>query len=233
MPRLGQQKVKPDGVKSLACRSGKAEKISYLKAPPDRCRNLVREANAGFVDVYAESGELAPRLLYEWGVWKGSQNEMDDAQPAPSRGASSLEPSASGIARLGSSIHIKGTLTGEEDLLIEGSVEGEVTLGKNKVTIGRSGRVKADIHGSAICVEGEVKGNLFGEDQVIIRQSGKVRGNVTAPRVNLENGAKFKGAIDMQPGTERATQPTSSSATSSKPVPSRGTAPPKVRQTGG
>lgn len=111
------------------------------------------------------------------------------------------------VARLGPSLVIKGTLSGEEDLLVEGRVDGEISLRQNRVTVGENGRVKADIFSKSICVEGEVQGNLFGEDEVVIRRSGKVRGNVTAPRVTLENGAKFKGAIDMQPGSEKKPQP--------------------------
>lgn len=102
-------------------------------------------------------------------------------------------------ASLGPSISISGSLSGNEDLVIEGSVEGEVRVKDHLVTISETGRVKADVYGRSICVEGEVKGNLIGDEQVIIRKSGRVSGNVTAPRVNLENGAKFKGAIDMQP----------------------------------
>lgn len=147
-------------------------------------------------------------------MWKSGQNESEPTPGTPPRAAAPEGPTRT--ARLGPSIRIKGTLTGEEDLLIEGSVEGEVTLGRNKVTIGESGRVQADIRGSSICVEGEVKGNLFGEEQVIIRRSGKVRGNVTAPRVNLENGAKFKGAIDMQPGAEAARSQTARAAAGPK-----------------
>lgn len=111
-------------------------------------------------------------------------------------------PARSGVAKpasLGPSISISGNLSGNEDLVIEGSVEGEVRVNDHLVTISETGRVKADVYGRSICVEGEVKGNLIGDEQVIIRKSGRVRGNVTAPRVNLENGAKFKGAIDMQP----------------------------------
>lgn len=147
-------------------------------------------------------------------MWKSGQNESEPNMQAPTRSAA--PEGQTRTARLGPSIRIKGALTGEEDLLIEGAVEGEVTFGRNKVTIGESGRVQADIRGSSICVEGEVKGNLFGEEQVIIRRSGKVRGNVTAPRVNLENGAKFKGAIDMQPGADssgpRSTEPATAGA---------------------
>ncbi len=106
------------------------------------------------------------------------------------------------VARLGPSLVVKGTLAGDEDLLVQGRLDGEISLRQNRVTIGESGRVKADVYSKSICVEGEVNGNLFGEEEVVIRRSGKVRGNVTAPRVTLENGAKFKGSIDMQPGSE-------------------------------
>ncbi len=107
------------------------------------------------------------------------------------------------MARLGPSLVVKGTLAGDEDLLVEGRLDGEIALRQNRVTIGESGRLKADVYSKSICVEGEVDGNLFGEEEVVIRRSGNVRGNVTAPRVTLENGAKFKGSIDMQPGSEK------------------------------
>lgn len=107
------------------------------------------------------------------------------------------------VARLGSSLVVNGTLAGDEDLLIEGRVEGEISLRQNRVTVGEGGVVKADIFAKSIGVAGEVRGNLFGEDEVVIRRSGKVRGNVTAPRVSLEDGAKFKGSIDMQPGSAK------------------------------
>ncbi len=101
-------------------------------------------------------------------------------------------------AVVGPSIKIKGELTGEEDLMIQGRVEGRIELKKNNVTVGKSGNVQADIYGKIISVEGEVEGDLFGEEKIIVRKSGTVRGNMTAPRVNLEDGAKFKGAIDME-----------------------------------
>jgi len=100
-------------------------------------------------------------------------------------------------AIIGPSISIKGELAGEEDLLIQGRVEGKIDLKKHNVTVGKNGRVKADIYGKVISIEGEVQGNLFGEEKIVLRQSGVVRGNITAPRVNLEDGAKFKGSIDM------------------------------------
>ena len=101
-------------------------------------------------------------------------------------------------AVVGPSIKIKGELTGEEDLMVQGRVEGRIELKKNNVTVGKNGNVQADIYGKIISIEGEVEGDLFGTEKIIVRKSGTVRGNMTAPRVNLEDGARFKGAIDME-----------------------------------
>lgn len=100
---------------------------------------------------------------------------------------------------IGPSIEIQGELTGGEDLLIEGRVDGKVDLRGHNVNIGKNGRVTADVFGKTITVEGQVNGNLFGDDQIILRQSSTVRGNLTAPRVSLEDGSNFKGSIDMTP----------------------------------
>jgi cytoskeletal protein CcmA (bactofilin family) len=102
-------------------------------------------------------------------------------------------------ALIGPTILIKGDLTGEEDLLIDGRVEGRVELRKHNITVGKNGRVKADLYGKVITVEGEVHGNLYGDEQLVLRQSSTVRGNILAPRVVLEDGANFKGSIDMSP----------------------------------
>lgn len=102
-------------------------------------------------------------------------------------------------ATIGPSIHIKGDVTGEENLVIEGTVDGAVKVKNNDVTIGVSGKVKANIYAASISVEGELNGDLIGEDKVIIRNTGKVQGNIVSPRVSLEEGAKFKGSIDMDP----------------------------------
>lgn len=100
-------------------------------------------------------------------------------------------------ATIGSSILVKGDLSGEEHLLIQGRVEGQINLDGNDLTVGSRGRVKADIHAKVVSVEGEVRGNLFGEEKIIIRKTGNVKGNLVAPRVSLEDGATFKGIIDM------------------------------------
>ena len=101
-------------------------------------------------------------------------------------------------ATIGASISIKGDISGEEDLTIEGRIEGEIRFQNHNVTVGAKGRVHADVYGKSIRVEGEVNGNLVGQDEVIIRETGKVEGNLTAPRVTLEDGSSFRGSIDMQ-----------------------------------
>ena len=101
-------------------------------------------------------------------------------------------------AVIGSSLVVKGDVHGEEDLVIQGQIEGKVVLKKNSITVGSNGRVKADLYGKQIIIEGSVQGNLFGEDKIIVKKSGNVRGNLLAPRINLEEGAKFKGSIDME-----------------------------------
>ena len=105
-------------------------------------------------------------------------------------------------ATIGASIIIKGDLSGDEDLIIEGRVEGKVDLKQHNVTVGRSGRVKADIVGKVVTIEGEVDGNVFAQEQAILRQAGAIRGNITAPRVILEDGSRFKGSIDMESSRE-------------------------------
>ena len=155
-------------------------------------------------------------------MWKANPEEAhsEDTASTPSQGRSAVPSSGQRVATLGPSLVIRGTLSGQEDLLIEGQVEGEISLRKHSVTVGQKGRVKADIFSKSICVEGEVHGNLFGEDNVTIRRSGKVKGNVTSPRVSLEDGSKFKGAIDMNPPPQQqaAEQPKGRRATATRQV---------------
>lgn len=118
----------------------------------------------------------------------------------PSVPVSSGTVTARSDAMIGSSIVIKGTVTGDEDLLIEGKVEGTIDLNSNVVSVGQSGRVSADINAKIVNIEGEVTGDITGNEKVVISKSGNVRGNIVAPRVTLEDGAIFKGSIDMDPG---------------------------------
>jgi len=109
---------------------------------------------------------------------------------------------------IGPSIKIKGEATGEEELLIQGKVEGTISLKDQELSVGESERVTADIDARVVKIEGEVTGDISGSEKVVIARSGNVRGNIVAPRVTLEDGAIFKGSIDMDPGEAAATKPT-------------------------
>lgn len=100
---------------------------------------------------------------------------------------------------VGASICIKGDVTGDEDLVIQGHVEGSINLKGHNVTISKSAKVEANIEASQIIVEGELSGDMNGNEKVVIRETGNVHGNIIAPRVNLEDGAMFKGSIEMEP----------------------------------
>ena len=98
-------------------------------------------------------------------------------------------------ATIGPSIQISGDVTGNEDVRIEGRVEGTVSLADNVLTIGKEGQINATVNARAIFVEGRVEGDLKGDEQIVVQSSGNVRGNIVAPRVTLEDGCKFKGSI--------------------------------------
>lgn len=112
-------------------------------------------------------------------------------------GASAAAVGKRGQAVIGPSIQIDGELRGGEDLLIEGQVTGTVELKNHALTIGSQGKVKADIHARAVYVEGTLEGDVYGSERVSIRKSAQMRGNVNAPSVSLEDGARFKGSIEM------------------------------------
>ena len=134
-------------------------------------------------------------------MWKKSESEAPQPQfePQPVIQPRVTAPQTKERPMIGPTVYIKGDLSGQEDLIIEGRVEGTIELRQHHVTVGKNGKVKADIHGKTITIEGEVQGNLYGEEQVVLRQTGTVRGNITAPRVSLEDGSNFKGSIDMSP----------------------------------
>ena len=111
--------------------------------------------------------------------------------------------SESGSTIIGPSISSKGEITGEGDLTVQGQVEGTIDFKNGNVSIGRTGRIKADINGRSITIEGEVEGNLLGEKKIVLRPSGRVRGDMRAPAINLEEGAKFKGNIAMEAWDEK------------------------------
>ena len=101
---------------------------------------------------------------------------------------------------IGPSITVKGEVSGDEDLLVQGTVTGSINLKGKALSVGETGKVEADIQAQVVKIEGKVTGDINGVEKVVISKSGNVHGNIVAPRVTLEDGAIFKGSIDMDPG---------------------------------
>ena len=100
-------------------------------------------------------------------------------------------------AVIGSAIIINGEVSGSQDLMVNGRIEGKVSLSDHSLTVGRKARIKADIYARLISIEGDAEGTIEGEEKIVLRGTGNVRGNLVAPQVVLEEGCKFKGSIDM------------------------------------
>src|SRR6267378_911763 len=116
-------------------------------------------------------------------------------------------------ATIGKSLVIKGEVTGSESLYIDGRVEGSINLAGNRVTVGRNGVVAANINAREIVVLGKVRGNLTASDRVDIRSDGSLTGDVVAARISIEDGAFFKGGIDIRKGGQPGTKEESKSST--------------------
>lgn len=125
------------------------------------------------------------------------------ATPAPAASAGANRSNA----MIGPSIVISGTVSGDEDLLVQGRVEGTIELIEHQVAVGESGQVHADVTARVVKIEGAVSGDVTGKEQVIVTRSGNVRGNISAPRVTLEDGAMFTGSIDMTGGEKAQPAP--------------------------
>jgi len=113
-------------------------------------------------------------------------------------------PASSAIARLGASLHVKGEITGHEDLLVDGSVEGLIQLEDRKLTVGATAKVSADVIAREVVVYGSVKGNLRARDRIEIKKDGSVVGDLTTARIMIEDGAYFKGSIEIDKSGDNA-----------------------------
>jgi cytoskeletal protein CcmA (bactofilin family) len=105
------------------------------------------------------------------------------------------------VSVIGPTLVIKGELSADEDLVIEGYIEGTIAHHKKNLTIGKQGRVTADIHASSVIVEGELNGDIHGDGLVSLAKSSTVNGNVFCTRLVMEDGAKFNGNVEMVPPT--------------------------------
>lgn len=107
-------------------------------------------------------------------------------------------------ATIGKSLVIKGEVTGSESLYIDGRVEGSINLPGNRVTVGRNGVVNANVNAREVVVIGKLQGNLVASDRVDIRSEGSLTGDVVAQRISIEDGAYFKGGIDIRKPNHKA-----------------------------
>ena len=121
-----------------------------------------------------------------------------DARVAESRGSAHAPESAPRASVLGPTLKFRGELSAQEDLIVQGSVEGSITHTQS-LTVGTDGTMKGDIRARVIVVDGKVEGDLYATESVNIRATAKVKGNVFAPRVGIAEGAFFQGQVEMQP----------------------------------
>jgi len=143
-------------------------------------------------------------------MWKPSQTPTVNptptpepprpASPAPQFETSGRPPAPlpGDQATIGKGLFIKGEINGSEALFIDGKVEGSINLPGNRVTVGRNGQVSASITAREIVVLGKVRGNMTATDRVDIRAEGSLSGDVSAARISIEDGAFFKGGIDIR-----------------------------------
>lgn len=122
--------------------------------------------------------------------------------PAPSsepfsRSAEPARIQREAMANIGKSITIKGDLTGDEDIQVEGTVEGRVDLPNNQFTVGPDGKVRAEIHAKLVVVIGQVTGNIIAAERVEVQATGVIHGDIKAPRLIVHEGAVINGSIEM------------------------------------
>jgi cytoskeletal protein CcmA (bactofilin family) len=127
--------------------------------------------------------------------------------------APTFSPSAQSLACLGASVHVKGEISGAEDLQIDGRVDGPVKLDGQRLTVGRSGQLQSEIRAREVVVFGKVTGNIHAKDRVEIKKDGSVVGDINTARISIEDGAYFKGRIEIEKGGSGSSSSSSSTST--------------------
>ena len=129
-----------------------------------------------------------------------------------------VHPKMADIAHIGKSVVIRGELSGSEDLFLDGEVEGSIDLKGHALTIGPNGKIRANVQAQEVVIHGRVDGNVRGTDRVELKKSAVLSGDIFTQRIMIEDGAFFKGAVDIQkpeakpePRREAAAAATSSS----------------------
>lgn len=132
-------------------------------------------------------------------------DDRDTPRTAEVRRPSSARPAAATTKTvIGPSLIFKGEFSADEDLIIEGRIEGSIAHHKKHLTIGEQGRVKADIHAASVIILGKLEGNIHSEGTVSLAKGCNVKGNIFCNRIVMEDGAIFKGTIDMDENPKAA-----------------------------
>jgi cytoskeletal protein CcmA (bactofilin family) len=147
-------------------------------------------------------------------MWKSGKPEERAVPPSQAPTHSSFEPKkeirpmepfkqpdnfrAADVANIGKSVLIKGELSGSEDLFLDGEVEGSIDLLEHNLTIGPHGRIRANVQAKDVVIHGKVDGNVQGTDRVELKRSAVLTGDISTQRIVIEDGAYFKGAIDIK-----------------------------------
>jgi cytoskeletal protein CcmA (bactofilin family) len=107
-------------------------------------------------------------------------------------------------ARLGASLQIKGQITGAEDLQIDGKVDGPISLDGHELIVGATAQLHSEIHAGEVTVSGKVVGNVYSRGRVDIKKDGSIVGDISSARISIEDGAHFKGRIEIDPAKSQA-----------------------------
>ena len=130
-------------------------------------------------------------------MFKRGQDNEGAATPSPPRIGDIQPVRARNVSVIGPTLIFKGELSADEDLIIDGMIEGRIAHHKKNLTIGKQGRVTADIHASSVVVEGELNGDIHGDGLVSLAKGARVNGNIYCGRLVMEDGAHFNGKIEM------------------------------------
>ncbi len=150
-------------------------------------------------------------------VWRARRGEPENARetaasvPPPDLGppsAPSKQEGRSDVGNIGKSITIRGEVSGEEDLVIEGRVEGWIELLNHQLTVGPNGQVEAEVIAKEITIVGHVSGNVTATERAEIQESGRLDGDLASPRLLIQEGAELNGSVTMKvPSVAKGEQP--------------------------
>lgn len=132
-------------------------------------------------------------------MFKKNQNDKHFEEDVFASDTPAIDPGMKNrsVSVIGPTLVFKGELSADEDLVIEGTIEGTIAHHKKNLTVGKQGRVKADIHAASVIIEGRVEGDIHGDDVVDLAKSAVVDGNIFCARIKMADGARFNGRVEM------------------------------------